>query len=271
MVSTIQDTLSAIFDVEGLRTLVTGGGSGLGLAIAEVMVDCGAEVTVADVSAERLDAVSNRLSGRAGKLSVEQLDVSDVAATRQCVSDVVDRSGGLDVAFVNAGIAAASERYQGGVDGLDAGWDQVLAVNLTGAFATLQACAAPMRSAGSGRIVLTASTAGLRADPLCSYSYVAAKAAIVNLTRQAALELAPHGVRVNAIAPGPFHTNIGIPPGETRQKVDDAVWNRTIPLGRMGDPDELKGLALLLASPASSFITGAVIPIDGGSLVNYAR
>ncbi|MGE5289470.1 MAG: SDR family NAD(P)-dependent oxidoreductase [Micromonosporaceae bacterium] len=112
---------------------------------------------------------------------------------------------------------------------------------------------------------------GLRADLLVSDSYIAAKAALVNLTRQAALELAPFGVHANAIAPGPFRTNIGIAPGQERQPQDESRWNRTIPMGRMGDPAELKGLALLLASPASSFITGAVVPIDGGALVNYAR
>lgn len=267
----VATTAAEIFAVDGLRTLVTGGGSGLGLAMAEVMVDGGADVVVVDISARRLDAVAERLAGRAGKVEVELVDVADVAAVRRCVAGIVARHGGLDVAFVNAGIGGRSERYDDGLDGLDESWDRVLSVNLTGAFATLQACAAPMKRAGSGRIVVTASTAGLRADPMVSSSYVASKAAIVNLTRQAALELAPHGVMVNAIAPGPFHTNIGSaedrPPGPR----DDTVWNRTVPLGRMAEPSELKGLALLLASPASSYITGAVIPIDGGGLINYAR
>jgi NAD(P)-dependent dehydrogenase (short-subunit alcohol dehydrogenase family) len=129
-----------------------------------------------------------------------------------------------------------------------------------------------MRRQGAGRIIVTASTAGLRNDPLVSNSYVAAKAAIVNLTRQAALSLAPFGVHVNAIAPGPFHTNLGSDGAVVRSRAaTEAKWSKTIPLGRMGQPEEIKGLALLLASPASSFITGAVFPIDGGALVNYAQ
>jgi NAD(P)-dependent dehydrogenase (short-subunit alcohol dehydrogenase family) len=270
MDAAIGRTVAEIFAVDGRSALVTGGASGLGLAIAEVLADCGANVTVADIDVQRLARVSAGLAGRPGCVHTAMVDVADVAQVRGLVADVAARDGRLDIAFVNAGIAAASEKADGGLDGLDDAWDRVLAVNLTGAYATMQACAAVMRGQGSGRIVVTASTAGLRADPLVSNSYVA-KAALINLTRQAALELAPYGVAVNAIAPGPFRTNIGVPPGQERQPQDESRWNRTIPMGRMGDPAELRGLALLLASPASSFITGAVVPIDGGALINYAR
>jgi NAD(P)-dependent dehydrogenase (short-subunit alcohol dehydrogenase family) len=271
MDAAIGRTMAEIFAVDGRNALVTGGGSGLGLAVVEVLADCGANVTAADIDERRLKDVAARLDGRPGQVHTATVDVADVAQVRQLVRDVVRRDGRLDIAFVNAGIAAASARVEGELDGLDEAWHRVLAVNLTGAFATLQACAAPMRRQGSGRIVVTVSTAGLRADPLVANSYIAAKAALVNLTRQAALELAPHGVGVNAIAPGPFRTNIGVAPGIQGRPRDDSRWNRTVPMGRMGEPAELKGLALLLASPASSFITGAVVPIDGGALINYAR
>jgi NAD(P)-dependent dehydrogenase (short-subunit alcohol dehydrogenase family) len=113
--------------------------------------------------------------------------------------------------------------------------------------------------------VLTASTAGLRADPFVSYSYAVAKSGVVNLVRQAALDLARWQIRVNAIAPGPFKTNIGgggpIPPEV------EARWGASVALGRMGDTRELRGLALLLASSASSFMTGCVYPVDGGALL----
>jgi NAD(P)-dependent dehydrogenase (short-subunit alcohol dehydrogenase family) len=120
-----------------------------------------------------------------------------------------------------------------------------------------------MKPQGSGRIVVTASTAGLTSEPLVCYGYAASKAAVIGLARHAALELAPHGVRVNVIAPGPFKTRIagGVTPEGERE------WAALVPLGRMGETEELKGLALLLASPASSFMTGAVIPIDGGQLL----
>jgi NAD(P)-dependent dehydrogenase (short-subunit alcohol dehydrogenase family) len=121
-----------------------------------------------------------------------------------------------------------------------------------------------MKKQGSGRIVVTSSIAGLRAEPPCGYAYVATKAAVINLVRQAALELAPFNVLVNGIAPGPFLTNIA--GGRLRREPErHAEFAASVALKRLAQPDEIKGLALLLASPAGSFITGVVIPIDGGS------
>src|SRR5437867_12846864 len=128
----------------------------------------------------------------------------------------------------------------------------------------MRAAAAVMKPQRSGRIVVTASTAGLRTDPMVGYSYAVTKAAVISAVREAALELAPHGVHVNAIAPGPIRTRIG--GGVLPSKEIEQLWAATVPLGRMGEPDEIKGVALLLASPASSFVTGAVIPVDGGAL-----
>lgn len=138
-------------------------------------------------------------------------------------------------------------------------------MNLHGVVHTVRAAAAHMKRQRSGSIVVTASTAGLRADPYVSYSYVVAKAGVINFVRQAALDLARWQVRVNAIAPGPFRTAIGgegpMPPAA------EARWNAAVPLGRLGDPAEIRGLALLLASGASSFMTGGVYPVDGGQLL----
>lgn len=271
------EALQRIFDVRGSRVIVTGAASGLGLAITEAMIDCGAVVTMVDINVDSLRRHADRLSDRAGKVRrVVPLDISDVAAVRKVFDDVVTEDGGLDVLFANAGIATASPRVEGELPALDEGWRRGLEVNLEGTFATVQSAAAVMRRQGSGCIVITASTAGLRGDPLVSYAYTAAKGALVNITRHAALELAPHGVRVNAIAPGPFKTNIGAgarPAGvrPADRRTSEEAWSRTVPLGRMGEPAELKGLALLLGSSAGSYITGAVYPIDGGALVNYAR
>jgi NAD(P)-dependent dehydrogenase (short-subunit alcohol dehydrogenase family) len=142
-------------------------------------------------------------------------------------------------------------------------WQRVLAINQHGVLYTLRAAAAVMKPQRSGRIVVTSSTAGLTSEPLVCYGYAASKAAVIGIARHAALELAPYGVHVNVIAPGPFKTRIagGVTPEIER------MWSSLVPLGRMGDAEEMKGLALLLASPASSFITGAVIPIDGGQLL----
>jgi NAD(P)-dependent dehydrogenase (short-subunit alcohol dehydrogenase family) len=126
-----------------------------------------------------------------------------------------------------------------------------------------------MKRQGSGRIVVTSSVAGLRPEPVVCYGYIASKAAVLNLVRQAALELAPHGIRVNAICPGPFKgTRIGAGATLDPEPEMERQWAQTVPLGRMAEPDELKGLALLLASPASGFITGAAHVIDGGALIH---
>jgi NAD(P)-dependent dehydrogenase (short-subunit alcohol dehydrogenase family) len=259
----IQDDL---FDVRGARVVVTGAASGLGLAIAEVMSDCGARVTLADVDGARLEEVTGRL---VGQVRSSRVDVSDADQVERLMDDVVEDQGGVDVVFANAGISLEPGVVdpEGGFGAFDRGrWEKVLGVNLHGVVFTMRAAAEHMKRQGSGRIVVTASTAGLRADPLVGYSYSATKFAVVGIVRQAALELAPHGVHVNAIAPGPFRTRIG---GDT--EIPDRVWESVVALGRMAEPEELKPVALLLGSSASSFMTGAVIPVDGGQMLLSPR
>jgi NAD(P)-dependent dehydrogenase (short-subunit alcohol dehydrogenase family) len=252
-----------LFDVRGARVLVTGAASGLGLAMAEVMADAGARVTLADLDADGLEQVAARLDG---DVRTARLDVSDVAAVERAFDDLVEEQGGVDVAFANAGISLEPGVVdpRGGLENLDwQAWERVLGVNLNGVLSTMKSAARHMKEQGSGRIVVTASTAGFGTDPMVGYSYSATKAAVIILVRQAALELAKHGVHVNAIAPGPFRTNIG---GDAAP-IPPEAWNDIVAFGRMAEPDELKGVALLLASPASSFMTGAVIPVDGGQLL----
>jgi NAD(P)-dependent dehydrogenase (short-subunit alcohol dehydrogenase family) len=119
-----------------------------------------------------------------------------------------------------------------------------------------------MKRQRSGRIVVVASVAGLKSEVMCGYAYTATKAAVVNLVRQSAMELAPYDVMVNGIAPGPFRTNIA--GGRIQKPEVEAEFASMVPLGRIASPDEIKGLALLLCSQASSFMTGTTIPIDGG-------
>jgi NAD(P)-dependent dehydrogenase (short-subunit alcohol dehydrogenase family) len=259
--------LAELFDLRGTVALVTGGGSGLGAAMASVLVECGARVVVADREQDRLDRVATALA-TAGHLEVARVDVADRAAVDGLVDDIVARHGRIDAVFANAGIArgAGPGDPSGRLDTFDmADWTALLDVNLYGVLNTLRAAARHMKRQRGGSIVVTASTAGLRADPLVSYSYVVAKAGVVNLTRQAALDLARWRVRVNAIAPGPFRTAIG---GEgPLDPQQEAMWASMVPLGRMGDPREIRGLTVLLASPASSFMTGGVYPVDGGQLL----
>ncbi|HEY7488700.1 MAG TPA: SDR family NAD(P)-dependent oxidoreductase [Streptosporangiaceae bacterium] len=256
-----------LFDVRGRSAMVTGAASGLGRAMAEVLAAAGAGVTLADRDPAGLEKAGAELAAAGGNVRQAQVDVRDAGQVRAAVADTVQAFGGLDVVFANAGIAEGAG-YSDPDWRLEAfpedSWERVVAVNLSGALHTMRAAAEVMRRQGAGRIVVTASTAGLRADPMVAYSYVAAKAALINVVKQAALDLAPHGVRVNAIAPGPFHTNIGGEKG--KDPAVEKTWSMTVPLGRMGNPEEIKGLVLLLASDASSFMTGAVYPVDGGAL-----
>ena len=264
--------LGRLFDVRDVRAVVTGAASGLGFAMAEVLADCGARVTLADIDGDLLEESTGRLADRGAKVRCEVVDVSDADRVQALIDGVVAADGGLDVVFANAGIGASPGFAVDGGQHIDSiersDWDQVIGVNLNGVMFTVGSAAAAMRRQGSGSIVVTSSVAGLRPEPVVCYGYIASKAAILNIVRQAALDLAPHGVRVNAICPGPFKgTRIGggatlDPDPETEQQ-----WVGTVPLGRMAEPEEMKGLVLLLASPAGSFITGASYVIDGGALI----
>jgi NAD(P)-dependent dehydrogenase (short-subunit alcohol dehydrogenase family) len=259
-----------IFDVRGVRALVTGAASGLGFAFAEVLADCGAHVTLTDVDAELLAASTATLTGRGLHVRSEVVDVTDRDAVQRAVDAIVEAEGGLDVVFANAGIGAAPGFSVPGGQTVDAiepdVLGRVLDVNLRGILHTIGSAAGVMKRQGSGRIIATSSIAGVQAEPLVCYGYISTKAAIVNVVRQAALELTPYGVTVNAIAPGPVKgTRIGAGATLDPEPEAEAGWAQMIPLGRMGTPAELKGLALLLASPASSFITGFTHVIDGGA------
>ena len=257
-----------IFDVSGHVALVTGAASGLGLAFSEAMADNGARVVMVDVDSKTLAEAVERLQ-KAG-LAVEGAvaDITDHEALRRVIDGAADTHGRLDAVFANAGMSAGPG-YGTTPDGaiervVEATWDRVVAVNLSGTFATVQAAAVHMKRRRSGRIVITSSDAGVKGQPMCGYGYALTKAAIAHLARQAALELAPYNVTVNAIAPGPFITNFA--GGRTyadpasRKAMEDHV-----PLHRFAQTTEIQGLALLLGSPASSFITGTIISIDGGS------
>lgn len=256
-----------LFDVRDARVVVTGAASGLGFAIAEVMAESGARVTLADLNAEMLEEAAGKLAEGGGKVRSFQLDVSDGSQVDALFDEVVAEQGGVDVVYANAGISLEPgfTDPKGGVGEIDReAWERVLGVNLSGVVATIGAAARAMKREGSGKIVVTSSNAGLKVEPLVGYSYAATKAAVAHVVRQAAVELGPHGINVNAIAPGPFRTRIG--GGKLPDATVEKLWADLIPLGRMAETDELKGLALLLGSPAASFITGAVILIDGGAM-----
>ena len=263
-----------VFDVRGKVALVTGGASGLGYAFSSILADAGATVVVADWDAGGLEKSVAALGESAaaaggGQVSGGKLDVSDHAAVHAFVDGIVAEHGRIDIAFANAGVARGRPPLlaEGWLDDMSmTDYNALIDVNLHGAVYTVQAAAKHMKRQKSGSIVTTASTAGLRNDPYTPYSYTIAKAAVINFTKQAAHDLARWGVRVNAIAPGPFKTNLGGKREPTSADAE-AMWRAVVPLGRMGTPPEIRGLALLLASEAGSFMTGGVYPIDGGALL----
>jgi len=265
-------TLGKLFDVRGTRVIVTGAAVGLGFAMAEVLAECGARVTLADVDDARLPGAVERLAERDCDVRGVHCDVRDEDEVQALFDSTVDEQGGVDVVFANAGLASVPGFRAEGGQTLDtvrrADWDSVLDVNLNGVMHTMRAAAGVMKRQGGGRIVVTASNAGLRPEPMVCYGYAASKAAVIHLVRHAALELAADNILVNAICPGPFYGTL-IGGGVTEHPTEEMkeAWATLIPLGRMAHPDELKGLVVLLASPASSFITGAAHVIDGGSLV----
>jgi NAD(P)-dependent dehydrogenase (short-subunit alcohol dehydrogenase family) len=257
-----------LFDVHGHVAVVTGAASGLGLAMAEVMADNGARVVMLDINKDGLKAQVDRLRARNQEIEGIPVDVGDSDALIQTIDSVARKYGRLDAVFANAGIstgpgyATEAGKISGQIQNIPfETWSKAFQVNLTSVFATIKAAAPHMKARREGSIIVTASRAALRADTRSGHPYSLTKAAVAHLVRTTARELGPYNVRVNAIAPGPFRTNIGGGHLADPKVVESFV--KLVPLGRMAETDELKGLALFLGSPAASFVSGAVIPIDG--------
>ena len=233
--------------------IVTGAASGIGAATARAFGAEGARVVIADVDAEQGAAVAREIAGR-----FEHVDVGDAGAVDMLVRDTAAREGRLDVLVSNAFATVV-----GPLDSLDVdGWRRTLEVTLTAGFTALRAAAPLMRAQRSGSVVNVASISGLGGDRGLA-AYNAAKAGVVNLTRTAALELAPSGVRVNAVCPGlvdtpPLRRAFAIAPD--RRPVAEAA----IPLRRLARPEEIARVILFLASDDASYVTGAAIVVDGG-------
>ncbi len=237
--------------------IVTGAGAGIGQATARMLHARGYSVVAADVSAEAL-AWTDGIDGLLGVVA----DVSVEADNEAMVSSALETFGRLDVLVLNAGIARRT--HWEAQDAVDA-YDRIMAVNARGVVLGIR-CAAPrMAELGGGAIVVVASTSGVRADPE-RFAYNASKAAAINLARAAALDWGVRGVRVNVMAPGPTMTSI-IQGGKLTPD-HLAELTRNIPLQRLGTPEEQAEAICFLASPAASFITGAVLMCDGGITAN---
>lgn len=260
---------SRLFDVAGRAYVVTGAASGLGLAISEVLVANDASVLMLDRDASGIEEAAAR-TGRGAEGGA--IDVTDVAGLQCAIDGFVEKTGRIDGLFANAGISggagfgtvtgAATGRLENQENG---NWDAVLGINLLGVVNSLKAVVPAMKRQRRGSIVITASIAGMKVESFVAYSYAAAKAAVIQLMRQSALEMAPFGIRVNAIAPGYVRTAIG--GGRLHDSTVEAILAQRIPMRRLGAPREIQGIALLLASDAASYMTGSLVPIDGGALL----
>jgi NAD(P)-dependent dehydrogenase (short-subunit alcohol dehydrogenase family) len=250
-----------LFDVAGKTALVTGGGRGVGLMIARGLVRAGVRVLIASRKAEDLDAAAAELRSD-GECEAITGDLSTPGGARALAEEVIGRVDALHVLVNNSGATwgAPLEEFPA------SGWDRVIHTNLEGIFHLTVGLLPALRAAAAvddpARVINIGSIDGLRVPSVENYSYSASKAAVHMLTRHLAKRLAPEHITVNAIAPGPFESKMMaflLDAPEARAEVE-----RQVPLGRIGRPDDVAGLAVFLASRAGAYMTGTVIPLDGG-------
>lgn len=238
--------------------LVTGGASGIGLATVRLLASQGLNVVMADRNRALMEKTQSDLQEQGIKVGILELDVADREGCQQAIAGLQKSHGTIGVIVNCAGVAGKSLIDD---ENSGAGWDRNIAINLTGSYNVIAAAAAAMKAAGTGAIVNVSSVVGLRSGR-AEVGYTASKGGVLALTRHLCRELAPFGIRVNCVAPGYIETpmllgNLG---------AMQSLMDEHCPMQRLGQPEEIAEAIAFLASDAASYITGAVLPVDGGFL-----
>ena len=249
--------MSTRFSLEGKIALVTGAGRGIGRAIAVAYAEAGAHLLIGARTTSELDEVAAEISSSGGKVISRHLDMSQLDSVRDFAATGLSEFGRIDILVNNAGVPMRATV----LEMTEEDWDWVTDVNQKGLFFLTQACARPMIDQGGGKIIHVTSTIGI-VGMAGQCAYGSGKAAVIHMSKVMALEWAPHKINVNTIAP--FATRTGL--GRDLPNYEEMLAERaaTIPMGRVLVPDDLEGAALFLASPASDFITGQTLVVDGG-------
>lgn len=247
-----------LLDLRGKVAIVTGASSGLGVTFAEALAEAGANVVVAARRLERLEEVANRLHRIGVRAKAARCDVTEPRDVESLVDATVKDFGRLDIIVNNAGLASMSPATEVSLEE----WNRVVAVNLTGVFLCARTAARQMIKQGSGKVINVASIYGAVGDVFPAAPYYATKGGVINLTRDLGVEWAPFRINVNAIAPGFFPSEMTEAIFREARYLEYVI--KQTPLGRPGNPDDLKGAVVFLASPASDFVTGQTLFVDGG-------
>jgi 3-oxoacyl-[acyl-carrier protein] reductase len=249
-----------MIDLSGKRILVTGGSRGIGRACCELAARAGARVAIGyRFERPAAEALVRSIVDAGGEAHCVAAELADRGEAEMLVDDAAERFGGLDVLINNHGIWKGAP-----IDEMSDGeWSEMIGINLTGAFHVISAAVPHFKAGGGGTIVNLSSTAGQRGEAGHSH-YAATKGAIISMTKSLAVELAPHGIRTNCVAPGWVDTDMS---HETLAGPRAEEIRAAIPLGRPGTAEEIAGVVLFLASPLAAFINGEVINVNGGSVL----